>query len=206
MNFNNCKHLLGNGVANRSTRPILPADLLRSSIPSIYRTGATKLRNAHKEVRMFIGHSKIHALLLAVLIGAPMSAWSGTPEDEVRALFDRWIAAQNAHDIKGVGDVLSNSPNVIFINAAGKVLSGREEILKYFSAVHKAKVKMEPDLVGWRVVMQTGNSAYFMVPVTVTLNPPGQETRTLHNWMNGIAIKEGDQWKLIGGLPMEAHK
>ncbi len=36
------------------------------------------------------------ALLLLVLPVAP-AAWAG-PEDEIRTLFDRFVAAQNAHD------------------------------------------------------------------------------------------------------------
>jgi uncharacterized protein (TIGR02246 family) len=145
---------------------------------------------------------KVRILLVALLMGLPLSAQAGAPQEEIRALFGRWIAAQNAHDLNGVRDALSNSPNTLFLNGAGKVLWGREEIVQYFEGVHKAKVKMEPDFAAWRVVMQTDNAAYFFVPVKVTLTPAGQETRTFDNLMNGIAIKEGDRWTMIGGLPI----
>jgi uncharacterized protein (TIGR02246 family) len=151
---------------------------------------------------MEVAMPKFRMLLVALLMGLPLSAHAATPQEEVRALFERWIAAQNGHDLNGVRDALSSSPNTLFLNGAGKVLWGREQIVKYFEGVHKARVKMEADFTGWRVVMQTDNAAYFFVPVRVTLTPPGQETRTLDNLMNGIAVKEGDRWTMIGGLPI----
>jgi uncharacterized protein (TIGR02246 family) len=149
-----------------------------------------------------VSMSKVRVLLVAMLMASPVAANAGTPQEEVRALFERWIAAQNAHDLKGVGDVLSGSPNTVFLNGAGTILWGRDEIVKYFAGVHKANVKMEPDFAGWRIVMQTDNAAHFFVPVKVTLAPPGQDARTFGNWMNGIVVKEGDRWSMIGGLPI----
>lgn len=44
------------------------------------------------------------ALLLLVLPVAP-AAWAG-PEDEIRTLFGRFVAAQNAHDLSAVRGLL----------------------------------------------------------------------------------------------------
>jgi len=44
------------------------------------------------------------AVLLLVLPVAP-AAWAG-PEDEIRTLFDRFVAAQNAHDLSAVRGLL----------------------------------------------------------------------------------------------------
>ena len=46
------------------------------------------------------------ALVLLALAG---TARAGS-EDEVKALFARFIAAQNAHDLKAVGELLQDSP------------------------------------------------------------------------------------------------
>jgi len=46
-------------------------------------------------------HLKACAALTAMSLMIT-SAAAGTPEDEVRAIFDRFVAAQNAHDIKAV--------------------------------------------------------------------------------------------------------
>jgi hypothetical protein len=45
------------------------------------------------------------------LIGITRSVQAGT-EDEVKALFSKFIAAQNAHDLKAVGEILQDSPRI----------------------------------------------------------------------------------------------
>jgi hypothetical protein len=45
---------------------------------------------------------RIFALVLVLLAG---TARAGT-EDEVRALFAKFVAAQNAHDLRAVGELL----------------------------------------------------------------------------------------------------
>ena len=50
----------------------------------------------------------------AMLLAAAGATRAGT-EDEVKALFAKFIAAQNAHDLKAVGDILLNSPQFLWI-------------------------------------------------------------------------------------------
>ena len=37
------------------------------------------------------------------------------PEDEVKAVVERFVAAQNAHDIRAVGEVLLDAPHFLWI-------------------------------------------------------------------------------------------
>lgn len=49
------------------------------------------------------------ALTLASLaVGSPAIA---APADDLRATFERFVAAQNAHDLKAVGDLLMEPPS-----------------------------------------------------------------------------------------------
>jgi hypothetical protein len=43
------------------------------------------------------------------------SATAGTPEDEVRATFDPFVAAQNGHDLRAVQSLLLGSPDFLWI-------------------------------------------------------------------------------------------
>ena len=36
-------------------------------------------------------------------------------EDEVKTMFSKFIAAQNAHDLKAVGEILQDSPQFLWI-------------------------------------------------------------------------------------------
>jgi len=49
------------------------------------------------------------ALTMLLLFAAAWPARAGT-EDDVKALFGKFIAAQNAHDLKAVGEILHDSP------------------------------------------------------------------------------------------------
>ncbi len=46
------------------------------------------------------------ALTMLLLFAAAWPARAGT-EDDVKALFGKFIAAQNAHDLKAVGEILT---------------------------------------------------------------------------------------------------
>jgi hypothetical protein len=51
--------------------------------------------------------SRIAISLVLVMVAGVARA--GT-EDEVKAIFAKFVAAQNAHDLKAVGDLLQDSP------------------------------------------------------------------------------------------------
>jgi len=51
---------------------------------------------------------RIHALTAAALLCLMATAQAGT-EDEVRAVFDRFVQVQNAHDVKAVETLLADS-------------------------------------------------------------------------------------------------
>ena len=62
--------------------------------------------------------------LLVALFGSVR----GGSEDEVKALFSKFVAAQNAHDIKAVTELLQDSPNFLWITR-GAPIWGRDAAL-----------------------------------------------------------------------------
>ncbi len=85
---------------------------------------------------------KLSALTLILIAFLCRSAWA-TPEDEVRAQFDRFVATQNAHDIKAVGELLLDSPNFLWITR-GTPIWGREAALKRFEALYQGIWMLDP--------------------------------------------------------------
>ena len=55
-------------------------------------------------------------LMLIALAMVATLARASTMEDEVRAVFDKYIAIQNAHDLKGMRNLLSDSPDMLWIS------------------------------------------------------------------------------------------
>ena len=66
------------------------------------------------------------------------------PEDEVRATFDRFVLAQNAHDIKAVESLLLGSPNFLWITR-GTPVWGHDAALKRFGALYDGTWRLDPE-------------------------------------------------------------
>jgi len=52
--------------------------------------------------------------VIVILLAVGGLARAGT-EDEIKALFAKFVAAQNAHDLKTVGELLQDSPQFLWI-------------------------------------------------------------------------------------------
>jgi hypothetical protein len=77
-------------------------------------------------------------MLAAVLTMSTGHAFAGV-DDDVKATFDRFVAAQNAHDVSAVRDLLLDSPNFLWVTR-GAPIWGREAALKRFGdrAIHRS--------------------------------------------------------------------
>jgi hypothetical protein len=69
-----------------------------------------------------------HIAISLVLLTVAGTARAGS-EDEVRALFTKFVAAQNAHDLKVVGELLQDSPDSRFSLPHTQLLAGRAKPL-----------------------------------------------------------------------------
>ncbi len=128
------------------------------------------------------------ALLLLVLSVAP-AAWAG-PEDEIRTLFDRFVAAQNAHDLTAVRGLLWDSARFLWVTR-GTPIWGREAALKRFEALSEL-----------HVTMFSNDVAQLYVPIVFTIGPPGQPAQTTRFLMNQTIIKTPAGWKVASILPI----
>jgi len=120
-------------------------------------------------------------LILAclALLAAPFAAAS--PEDEVRQTFERFVAAQNAHDVQAVGTLLLDSSNFLWITR-GTPVWGRDAALKRFSALYEGTWQLAPEAVG----------------------APGQAPQTTRFLMNQLLVKTSGGWKIANLLPIPA--
>ena len=80
-------------------------------------------------------------LLLLILAGVDRAG----SEDEAKAAFAKFIAAQNAHDIKAVGELLHDSPHFLWITRGAPVW-GRDAALKRFEALYQGTWSLDPKM------------------------------------------------------------
>ncbi len=145
---------------------------------------------------------KKSALLLSALLVLPQFATAGT-EDDVKTVFDAFVAAQNAHDPKAVSNTLHDSPNLLWISR-GTVIWGREAALKRFEALYQGTWKLEPEAGALKVMVLGPDTAQVFVPIVFTIGAPGQTAQPTRFLMNQILVKTAEGWRVSSILPIPA--
>jgi len=142
----------------------------------------------------------ILATLAAILTLAIGNAFAGV-DDDVKATFDRFVAAQNAHDVSAVRDVLLDSPNFLWVTR-GVPIWGRDAALKRFETLYQGTWKLSPDTANLKVVLVTDTTAQLFVPITFNIGPPGQPAPDAPFLMNQTLVKTAAGWRIASILPI----
>ena len=141
------------------------------------------------------------SLILVFLAGV---AHAGT-EDEVKALFAKFVAAQNAHDLKAVSETLQDSPQFLWITRGAPVW-GRDAALKRFEALYQGTWSLEPKSDELRVIEVRPDVVHLFVPITFMISPAGQTAQPTRFLMNQVVVKTADGWKVASILPILAQQ
>jgi ketosteroid isomerase-like protein len=136
---------------------------------------------------------------LALIIRSAVAA----PEDEVRATFDRFVVAQNAHDIKAVESGLLDSPDFLWITR-GTPVWGQDAALKRFAALYEGTWRLDPESSSLKVTMIGDGVAQIYVPIMFTIGAPGQTPQQTKFLMNQVLVKMQSGWKVSSILPIPA--
>jgi hypothetical protein len=124
-----------------------------------------------------------------------------TPESEVKATFDRFVVAQNAHDLTTVRELLLDSPNFLWISW-GVPIWGRDAAMNRFKAMYQGTWKLSPDSSRLKVVMLTDTTAQIFVPIKFNIGPPGQPATDTLSLMNQTWVKSAAGWRIASILPI----
>ncbi len=139
------------------------------------------------------------ALTMLLLFAAAWPARAGT-EDDVKALFGKFIAAQNAHDVKAVGEILHDSPQFLWITRNTAVW-GRDAALKRFEENYRGTWLLEPKFDEVKVVELSPAVAELFVPAVFTIAPAGQTAQLRRFLLTQIYVKTAGGWRLTTILP-----
>ncbi len=122
-------------------------------------------------------------------------------DDDVKATFDRFVAAQNAHDISAVRDLLWDSPGFIWITR-GTPVWGRDAALKRFEMLYQGTWRLSPDVSGLRVTVLSDTTALLFVPILFNIGPQGQPPTEAMFLMNQTLVKTAAGWRIATILPI----
>lgn len=122
-------------------------------------------------------------------------------DDDVKATFDRFVAAQNAHDVSTVRDLLLDSPDFLWVTR-GAPIWGRDAALKRFETLYQGTWKLSPDTSHLKVVVLSDTTAQLFVPIIYNVGPPGQPAPDAPFLMNQTLVKTAAGWRIANILPI----
>ena len=139
--------------------------------------------------------------MLAVVFTLPTGYALAAPDDEVKVTFDRFVSAQNAHDVSAVRDLLLDSPNFLWVTR-GAPIWGRDAALKRFETLYQGTWKLSPDTLNLKVLVLSDTTAQLFVPITFNSAPPGQPAPDAPFLMNQTLVKTAAGWRIASILPI----
>ena len=144
----------------------------------------------------------VSAIILGLII-AGNAVLVDAAEHEIRPVVERFVAAQNAHDLSAVRDLLWDSPSVLWITR-GTPIWGREPALKRFESLYQGTWKLEPVMADLKITVLHASAAQVYLPILFTIGPPGQAAQQTRFLMNQVLVKTAEGWKVASILPIPA--
>jgi hypothetical protein len=101
-----------------------------------------------------IRYPSLRTVFLFVIMTVPLGAHASaaTNEAEARALFTKFVAAQNVHSVSGVKAMLWNSPGTLLL-ARGAEIRGPGAIADRFKEYYEGTWHVEPDMSLFHVTL-----------------------------------------------------
>ena len=130
------------------------------------------------------------------------SAQAATMEEEVRAVFDRYVAIQNAHDLKAMRNLFVDSPDFLWISR-GKPIWGREAALKELEERYKGTWHLEVDRKELRVISVSRRVAHVYATTQVTAGDAGAKPARTRAYINLVMVKKPEGWQIASVLPIQ---
>ena len=144
-----------------------------------------------------IRYCSLRAVFLFVIMTVPLDAHASTAtnEAEARALFTKFVAAQNAHSVSGVKAMLWNSPGTLLL-ARGTEIRGPGAIADRFKEYYEGTWHVEPDMSLFHVTLISKDMMQFLVPVIFTRGLPGQPSQDNKFLVTQTLVHEANGWHI----------
>src|ERR1700733_14375729 len=139
----------------------------------------------------------VGALFLSVTMTVPVGAHasSAANEAQARALFTKFVAAQNAHSVSGVKAMLWNAPGTLLL-ARGAEIRGPGAIADRFNEYYQGTWHVEPDMSLFHVTLISKDVMQFLVPVVFTRGLLGQPSQDNKFLVTQTLVHDANGWHI----------
>jgi hypothetical protein len=138
-------------------------------------------------------------VLISVSLGGRASAEPN--EAEARALFTRFVAAQNAHDVNQVKSMLWTSPQMLFFSR-GTEARGAEAASDRFKEYYQGTWHLEPDMSKFHVAAISNDVMQILVPIVFTRGLPGTQPQSDTFLISQTFVRDAHGWQIASILPI----
>ena len=142
------------------------------------------------------------ALVFAAAAVFPAPVRAASMDEEVRAVFDRYVAIQNAHDSKSMRNLLVDSPDFLWISR-GKPIWGREAALKELEERYKGTWHLEVNRKELRVISVSRRVAHVYATTQLTVGDAGAKPARTRAYINLVMVKKPEGWQIASVLPIQ---
>ena len=116
-------------------------------------------------------------LLIALCCMLFSAAAFADTDSEVRALYQRFAAAQNARDAKAISAQLLHSPSFLWVSD-GKSIWGSEATIGRMPSFQSAEIwRVEPKLAEAKVIETSAGTAYLHMPLDLVIGSKNNPDR-----------------------------
>ena len=140
-------------------------------------------------------------LFLVAAIASGGHASAATNETEARALFTKFVAAQNAHNADDVRAMLWNSPGTLLFSR-GVETRGPDAVAASFKAYYAGIWHLEPDMSHFRVAAISNDVMQILVPIVFTRGLPGKPPQDNTFLISQTYVRDATGWHVASILPI----
>jgi hypothetical protein len=143
----------------------------------------------------------IAALLLGATVWSAGSALAAANDAEARTIFQKFIAAQNAHNSDDVKALLWNSPATLLF-ARGIETRGRDEVAARFKTYYEGTWHLEPDMSKFHVAVISNEVMQVLVPIVFTRALPGKPPQQNTFLISQTYVQDANGWSVASIMPV----
>jgi hypothetical protein len=140
-------------------------------------------------------------LFLVVTVASGGHASDAANETEARALFTKFVAAQNAHNADDVKAMLWSSPSMLLF-ARGVETRGPDAVAARFKEYYEGTWHLEPDMSQFRVAAISSDVMQILVPIVFTRGLPGKPPQDNTFLISQTFVRDATGWYVASILPI----
>jgi len=165
----------------------------------------SKMSRGSIRLRRFARRGHVAAIVAALFLAA--TAWSAGPalaaadDAQARTIFEKFIAAQNAHNADDVRAMLWNSPGTLLF-ARGIETRGRDAVADRFKGYYEGTWHLEPDMSKFHVAVISNEVMQILVPIVFTRGLPGKPPQQNTFLISQTYVRDANGWSVASVLPV----